>query len=120
MQARLPIVIGGRGPKRTLRRWLAGPTIGIWSGGEVAEWKPYATLRSHCEAIGRDPAEIQRSVHVMWPVDADPKALADQAAAFGEVGVDLAIFSMRGPYEVRLVEPLADTLPRFITPVRIS
>ena len=46
----------------------------------------------------------------MWPADAEPKELADRARAFGEAGVDLAIFSMRGPYEVRLLEPLADAL----------
>jgi len=112
LQAHLPIVIGGKGPKRTLR------TVARWAdhwdvagGADLEDWKALdATLRSHCETIGRDHGEIKRSVHIMWPAEADPKELADRARAFGEVGVDLAIFSMRGPYEVRLVEPLADAL----------
>jgi len=32
--------------------------------------------------------------------------------AFAEAGVDLVIFSMRGPYEARLLEPLARALTR--------
>jgi len=48
----------------------------------------------------------------MWPADADCRALADQARWFGEAGVDLVIFSMRGPYEARLLEPLARALTR--------
>ncbi len=112
LQAHLPIVIGGKGPKRTLR------TVARWAdhwdvagGADLEDWKALdATLRSHCEAIGRDQGEIKRSVHIMWPPEADPEELADRARAFGEVGVDLAIFSIRGPYEVRLVEPLADAL----------
>ncbi len=112
LQAHLPIVIGGKGPKRTLR------TVARWAdhwdvagGPDLEEWKTLdATLRSHCEAIGREQDAIKRSVHIMWPADAEPKELADRARAFGEAGVDLAIFSMRGPYEVRLLEPLADAL----------
>ena len=77
------------------------------------QWKGLnEVLVSHCDAIGRDPKQIKRSVHVMWPADADPNDLADQAAAFASEGVDLVIFSMRGPYEVRLVEPLANALSR--------
>jgi len=31
---------------------------------------------------------------------------------FGAAGVDLVVFSMRGPYEARLLQPLADALLR--------
>lgn len=114
LQAHIPIVIGGKGPKRTLR------TVARWAdhwdvagGADPVQWKGLnEVLISHCEAIGRDHREIKRSVHVMWPVDADPSDLADQAAAFASAGVELVIFSMRGPYEVRLVEPLANALTR--------
>jgi F420-dependent oxidoreductase-like protein len=112
VQARLPIVIGGRGPKRTLRavaRWA--DHWDMVGAGKVEEWQRLnGVLLEHCAAVGRDPAEILRSVHVMWPADAEPKALAEQGAAFAEAGVDLVIYSMRGPYEVRLLEPLADAL----------
>ena len=39
-----------------------------------------------------------------------PAAMAEAAAGFATVGVDLVVFSMRGPYEARLLEPLATAL----------
>ncbi|MFN0025849.1 MAG: TIGR03560 family F420-dependent LLM class oxidoreductase [Acidimicrobiales bacterium] len=112
VQAKLPIAVGGSGPRRTLRavaRWADHWDM-VGAAG-VEQWLAAdATLRAHCADVGRNPAEIRRSVHVMWQVDADPARLAAEAAAYGEAGVDLVIFSMRGPYEVRLLEPLAAAL----------
>jgi alkanesulfonate monooxygenase SsuD/methylene tetrahydromethanopterin reductase-like flavin-dependent oxidoreductase (luciferase family) len=107
----LPIVIGGNGPTRTLR------TVARWAdhwdsiASDPVQWARNAeVLAQHCAAIGREPAEIRRSVHLMWEADADPSELAERAALFGDAGVDLVIFSMRGPYEPRLLAPLADAL----------
>lgn len=112
VQARLPMVIGGRGPKRTLRavaRWA--DHWDMVGAASPEEWRRASeVLDGHCAAIGRDPAAIRRSVHLMWPPEAPPAALAERAAAFAGAGVDLVIFSMRGPYEVRLLEPLAEAL----------
>lgn len=109
---RPPIVIGGKGPKRTLR--TVARFADHWDmtfPESPAEWKALdEVLVAHCAAIGRDPETIRRSVHVGWPADADPSALADTAQTFGAAGVDLVIFSMRGPYRVELVEPLATAL----------
>ena len=85
-------------------------TVGCGVHGDQFQVSTNEVLLGHCSAIGRDPAEILRSVHVMWPADADPAALADRAAGFVAEGVDLVIFSMRGPYEVRMLEPLAQVL----------
>jgi len=109
---RPPIVIGGRGPKRTLR------TVARWADQwdmtfpqSPAEWSALdEVLVEHCAAVGRDPAEIRRSVHVSWPADADPGALSEGAQPYFAAGVDLVIFSMRGPYRAELVEPLAEAL----------
>ncbi|HSB86967.1 MAG TPA: TIGR03560 family F420-dependent LLM class oxidoreductase, partial [Ilumatobacteraceae bacterium] len=95
VQSPLPIVIGGRGPTRTLpaaARWahmwdLAGPA-------SPAEWKATsALLDERCAEIGRSPNEIRRSVHLMWPEDAAPQAMAATALEYGAAGVDLVIFS---------------------------
>jgi F420-dependent oxidoreductase-like protein len=111
IQRKLPIAVGGKGPNRTLRsvaRWADHwDTI----ANSPADWQALnETLIERCAEIGRNPSEILRSVHLFWPYDADPKQLADQAAGFHAAGVDLVIFSMRGPYEVRLLEPLANAL----------
>ena len=112
LQTKLPIAIGGSGPTRTLKavaRWA--DHWDMVSAGTPADWvRGNEILLGHCAAIGRDPSEILRSVHIMWQADADPNELANRAAAFADVGVDLVIFSMRGPYEVRLLEPLATAL----------
>jgi alkanesulfonate monooxygenase SsuD/methylene tetrahydromethanopterin reductase-like flavin-dependent oxidoreductase (luciferase family) len=112
VQSHIPIVIGGRGPKRTLpaaARWadmwdVAGPD-------SPAGWKALSNvLDERCADIGRDPSEIRRSVHLMWQEDADPAAMAGTAADFAEAGVDLVIFSMRAPYKASRLEPLVDAL----------
>jgi F420-dependent oxidoreductase-like protein len=112
VQDRIPIVIGGRGPRRTLR------TVARWADHwdmtrpeDTGEWTRLdAVLREHCAAIGRDPAEIRRSVHLWWATDDDPAALADTAADLAAAGVDLVVFSMRAPYDARRLEPLAAAL----------
>ena len=112
VQARIPIVIGGRGPNRTLpaaARWadiwdLAGPD-------SPAAWKATSDiLDQRCAAIGRDPVDIIRSVHLMWSEETDSAAIAASAAEYGAAGVDLVIFSMRAPYRASRLEPLATAL----------
>jgi hypothetical protein len=67
-------------------------------------------LTDHCEAIDRDPTEITCSVHVGYARGDDPEALADAAAERFRVGVDVVVFSMRSPYDVSMIEPLAKAL----------
>jgi alkanesulfonate monooxygenase SsuD/methylene tetrahydromethanopterin reductase-like flavin-dependent oxidoreductase (luciferase family) len=64
LQARLPIMIGGSGPKKTLRtlarygdQWNA-----MGRPDKLAERD--AILRDHCTAVGRDQAEIERTTTV--------------------------------------------------------
>ena len=108
----IPIVIGGKGPTRTLRSVARFADHWDMTGAESpSHWKRLSdVLDGHCADLGRKPSEIRRSIHVMWQPDADPSALAAHALEFGGAGVDLVIFSMRGPYEVRLLEPLASAL----------
>ena len=62
-QARLPLVIGGSGEKRTLR--IVAETADIWNadGGSPEELaRRNGILDEHCQAVGRDPAAIERTV----------------------------------------------------------
>ncbi len=107
----LPIAIGGGGEKRTLRtvaRWADW-----WDGlqAQPEEWKrKHEVLVDHCEEIDRDPAEITCSVHVGYSRDDDLGAVAAAAAERFEAGADVVVFSMRSPYDVSMVEPLAKAL----------
>jgi F420-dependent oxidoreductase-like protein len=109
---RPPIVIGGKGPKRTLR--TVARYADHWDGlfpTSVQDWVALdAVLRDHCLAVGRNQADITRSIHVGFPPDADVAALVAGVQPFFEAGVDVAIFSMRGPYNARLLEPLANAI----------
>ncbi len=84
-----PIWIGGVGRRRTLR--MAAEHAAVWNapGGrpeQVAELS--AVLDGHCAAIGRDPAEIRRSVQIRVPADpAEIPGLVEQARGFVAVGV---------------------------------
>ena len=103
----LPVLIGGGGRKRTLA--IVAKWAQKWDGGfrSVLEWQDTnEALVGHCEAIGRDPSEIFRTVHIPWESGADPSQLRDEAAAFGEVGVDQVIFNMQGPPSTAQVEKL--------------
>jgi F420-dependent oxidoreductase-like protein len=112
VQAKLPLVIGGKGRTRTLRtaaRWADQWDMTFPSA--PAEWLELdAVLRNHCEAVGRDQAEITRSVHLAFAADQEPAVLADRAADFFAAGVDLVVWSMQGPSEARCLAPLADAL----------
>ncbi len=64
VQVRLPIMIGGSGPKKTLRT-LARYGDQWNSMGDLAELAARdAILREHCAAIGRDDGEIERTTTV--------------------------------------------------------
>lgn len=106
-----PICIGGSGRKRTLRavaRW-AQMWDALLSGPE--EWVELReVLEGHCQDVGRDSNEIDCSVHVRYSKGDDVSEIAEQAATRFEVGVDVVVFTMGTPYDVSMIEPLADAL----------
>jgi probable F420-dependent oxidoreductase len=78
----IPILIGGAGERRTLRYAAEHADVWHWHHLDdisVLEHKN-AVLDRHCADIGRDPAEIERSVGVLT---SGPSGLADELAAFG-------------------------------------
>jgi len=104
-----PIWIGGVGKRRTLR--MAAEHAAVWNapGGspeQVAELS--AVLDGHCADVGRDPAEIRRSVQIRVPTDVGE--LTEQVAAFVGVGVTEIILIVAGD-PVGLAERVAALLP---------
>ncbi|OQO92132.1 LLM class F420-dependent oxidoreductase [Saccharomonospora piscinae] len=87
---KIPMLIGGGGERKTLR--LVARHGDIWHGFgdvEVAARK-VEVLDGHCADVGRDPAEIERSVGV----SGSPADSADQLA---ELGITLFTVSTGGP-----------------------
>ena len=93
-------MIGGRGPKVTLR--LTAEHAAIWHGfGSPEDWAASnAILDEWCEILGRDPGEIERSVTVQ-------PASTDRIDDFAQAGVSLLVAGLDGPaFDLALVEKL--------------
>jgi probable F420-dependent oxidoreductase len=90
----LPIMIGGGGEKVTLR--LVAEHAQIWHYfGTPETMKPkLEILRGHCEAVGRDFDEIEKSVGIDWEKVQDVAATAD---AFHDLGFRQFTFGNNGP-----------------------
>jgi alkanesulfonate monooxygenase SsuD/methylene tetrahydromethanopterin reductase-like flavin-dependent oxidoreductase (luciferase family) len=104
-----PFCIGGSGEKRTLRTAARFAQHWNFVGGTVEEFtRAKDVLHQHCADIGRDPAGILLSSHVVYTGDAAETAAS--AAALGEAGVELAIVTIRPPHSAAMMEPLATAL----------
>ena len=79
VQEHLPILVGGGGPKKTLR--TVARRADAWNtNGTVEEVAARdAILRQHCAAVGRDPESIERTVSFPIVIRDDP---ADAGRAF--------------------------------------
>jgi F420-dependent oxidoreductase-like protein len=108
-QPHIPICVGGSGERRTLRTAARFAQHWNFVGGTPAEFaRKRDILHEHCTDIGRDPAEILLSSHVMF--DGDPAACAAAAGALGEAGVELGIVHIRPPHTPAVLDPLATAL----------
>ena len=108
-----PIWIGGSGPKRTLR--LAAEYADVWNaaGGEpAAVAEASAILDRHCADLGRDPAEIRRSVQIRAGADTDTDALLRTVEEFVRIGVTEPLLVVNSGDFVAGAEKLAELLPR--------
>lgn len=108
----VPIVIGGKGRRRTLR--TVARFADQWDmtfPDSPAEWQELdGVLRQHCEAVGRDQSEIARSVHLALEPDPEPAELAERSQSFFAAGVDIVVWSYRDRPDVALLEPLASAV----------
>jgi F420-dependent oxidoreductase-like protein len=106
-----PICIGGSGERRTLLTTARYAQHWNFAGGTPAEFaRKRDVLHAHCQAIGRDPAEITLSSHVRLSQDHDYAATAAEVAALAEEGLDLAIVYLRPALTPAVLAPLAEAL----------
>ena len=74
-QRKLPLMIGGGGEKRTLRITAQyADEWNVWGDVDILTHK-MAILDQHCEAVGRDPKEIERSAVALLFLSDDQKYL---------------------------------------------
>lgn len=90
-----PILIGGAGERKTLRLVARyADACNLYDTPELSH--KLDVLRAHCEALGRDPAELTRTVQLHAPVpatgdDAAAATLVDKLRGMAALGIDEAI-----------------------------
>ena len=83
VQAHLPILIGGGGEKVTLRIAARyADEWNVWGAPDLLKQKG-EVLERHCEAAGRDPAQIKRSAQALVTLSDDPAVIERARAARG-------------------------------------
>jgi alkanesulfonate monooxygenase SsuD/methylene tetrahydromethanopterin reductase-like flavin-dependent oxidoreductase (luciferase family) len=94
---RPPIMIGGGGERKTLRLVAQyGDACNVF-GGPTAIHHKYEVLRQHCQALGRDPGEIERTT--LQSINLATESTASIVERFGELsdaGAEHVIFAVRG------------------------
>jgi F420-dependent oxidoreductase-like protein len=98
------ILIGGSGERKTLRLVAAyADACNIFGDGPEIAHK-LDVLRHHCDAVGRDPGEIEVTALLNEPDDAGPDAIVDRAAALAAVGVQTVMARSAQPDPVPWLE----------------
>ncbi len=137
VQEHLPILIGGSGPRKTLP--LVARYADLWNayGTPEAVAAADAVLRQACEAAGRDPATIERTVNVNCVIRRDRETaeaawagwrdahlpqederdldvggsldeVAETLAAYRAVGFSHPVLIFRSPFDVETMDRLPE------------
>ncbi|MBN2002812.1 MAG: TIGR03560 family F420-dependent LLM class oxidoreductase [Anaerolineae bacterium] len=108
------IMIGGTGPKKTLQmvaRYADACNIADWNGIEAMK-KALATLKGHCEALGRDYDTIEKTslctAHLTGDDTAD--SLINRIKKLSEMGFTHVIFNMPDVYKISPLETFANQI----------
>ncbi|MEO8538818.1 MAG: LLM class F420-dependent oxidoreductase [bacterium] len=81
-----PILIGGRGEKKTLKLVAKYADAYNFHGeSPVVARHKFDVLRQHCEAIGRDPGEIERTVLMPMDVGENGERTGELVQRLGEM-----------------------------------
>jgi alkanesulfonate monooxygenase SsuD/methylene tetrahydromethanopterin reductase-like flavin-dependent oxidoreductase (luciferase family) len=133
MQERMPLLIGGAGPRKTLR--IVAEHADMWNtnGSPDKLAALDAVLREHCERVGRDPESIERTcgvsiviredaeaaravleglvtpfgigIDALWPpLLGSPRQVAEGLVPFHDAGFDHVIVALQPPYDQETLE----------------
>lgn len=111
VQRPVPLTVGGHGRTRTLR--TAARFAQQWNSipGSTEAWSElHEVLLGHLADAGRTRADITCSTNGWFRTDTDPAALAAEAAAYAEAGVDLFIVYLDTPHDPSVLGPIAEAL----------
>ncbi|MFL6157797.1 MAG: LLM class F420-dependent oxidoreductase [Marmoricola sp.] len=106
---RVPVMIGGSGEVKTLRLVARyADACNLFANAELGPETiaaKLAVLDQHCADVGRDPAEVARTI--LWTGDCDPTGFAEAMKPYAELGLTEVHVMRLGPDPVALVQQLA-------------
>ncbi len=106
-----PILIGGGGEKRTLRLVAQyGDACNLFGDPDTVRHK-LDVLERHCADVGRDPAEITRTI---LSTVHDPLTAADKIAAYLAIGVDGVVVNMPDVHDLDKVAATGEALRKVL------
>ena len=111
VRGRIPVLIGGGGEKRTLRLVAQyGDACNLFGGPDDVRHK-LDVLERHCADVGRDPAEITKTVLLTV---GDPLKAAEKIPAYTAIGVDGVVVNMPDVADLDKVATAGETLRKVL------
>ncbi len=136
IQPHLPILIGGSGPRKTLRTVALRADAWNMSGPPDEVRGKLDILLEHCATVGRDPATIEKTISAPFVIRDDPAeakrvyeallrpngitemggpvtlgspaVVADELRPFIEMGFETVIVRMPAPYDRETIDRMAE------------
>ena len=104
------ILIGGSGEKKTLRLVAQyADACNLFDAGVDGLTHKLDVLRGHCDAVGRDYAEIEKTI-IFGPELADPAAFVATMAEYAKLGIEKVWVSAPEPDPAGWVSDFAGTV----------
>lgn len=102
-----PILVGGNGEKKTLRlaaQYADACNLLAMAGPEEVRHK-LEVLRRHCDAVGRDYAEIEKTaLSRLYLETTTPKQVIEQCRTMSQLGIEHMIFYVSKLCELKPIE----------------
>jgi F420-dependent oxidoreductase-like protein len=140
IQVRLPIWVGGTGERRTLR--IAAHHADGWNAAYVSAERYrhlVEVLETHCRSAGRNPAEVRKTVNLIFALSVDgtspedvisrqgwgpmasvlrdgsisgpPDSVSEQIRRFVDAGAQGVNVALRAPWDDRVLDRYLEQLP---------
>ena len=105
-----PILIGGTGEKKTLKLVAQyADACNIFDMGTEAVEQKYDVIRRHCDDVGRDYAEIQKTILMQLDLEkTSVDQVVEKLGTYAAIGTDHALFGMRNAHEPDSFDQIPD------------